>query len=109
MSVPRRFAAITPPSARSADRPTTSHSLRITGSSIGSSLWHLAHHPAALEEVQAELAEVLGGRLPAAADCRRLPALDRAVNEAMRQAQEMAQSRLGSVAGGLGSLGIPGL
>lgn len=32
-----------------------------------------------------------------------------AVNEAMRQAQEMAQNRLGSVAGGLGSLGIPGL
>lgn len=32
-----------------------------------------------------------------------------AVNEAMRQAQEMAQDRLGSVAGGLGNLGIPGL
>lgn len=32
-----------------------------------------------------------------------------ASNEAMRQAQELANARLGSVAGGLGSLGIPGL
>ena len=32
-----------------------------------------------------------------------------ASNEAMRQAQELANTRLGSVAGGLGSLGIPGL
>ncbi len=32
-----------------------------------------------------------------------------ATNEAMRKAQELANSRLGSVAGALGSLGIPGL
>ena len=32
-----------------------------------------------------------------------------AVNEAMRKAQELAQTRLGSVAGGLQGLGIPGL
>jgi DNA-binding YbaB/EbfC family protein len=32
-----------------------------------------------------------------------------AVNEGMRKAQELAQSRLGSVAGGLSGLGIPGL
>lgn len=32
-----------------------------------------------------------------------------AVNEAMRQAQQMANDRLGSVAGGLSGLGLPGL
>jgi DNA-binding YbaB/EbfC family protein len=32
-----------------------------------------------------------------------------AVNEAMRQAQQLAQDRLGSVAGGLSGLGLPGL
>jgi DNA-binding YbaB/EbfC family protein len=32
-----------------------------------------------------------------------------AVNEAMRAAQELAQRRLGSVAGGLSGLGLPGL
>jgi nucleoid-associated protein EbfC len=32
-----------------------------------------------------------------------------AVNEGMRKAQELAQARLGSVAGGLSGLGIPGL
>jgi DNA-binding YbaB/EbfC family protein len=32
-----------------------------------------------------------------------------AVNEGMRKAQELAQTRLGSVAGGLSGLGIPGL
>ena len=32
-----------------------------------------------------------------------------AVNEAMRAAQQLAQDRLGSVAGGLSGLGIPGL
>jgi nucleoid-associated protein EbfC len=32
-----------------------------------------------------------------------------AVNEAMRQAQRLAQDRLGSVAGGLSGLGLPGL
>ncbi len=32
-----------------------------------------------------------------------------ASNEAMRKAQELANTRLGSVAGALGSLGIPGL
>ena len=32
-----------------------------------------------------------------------------AVNEAMRAAQELAQKRLGSVAGGLSGLGLPGL
>jgi DNA-binding YbaB/EbfC family protein len=32
-----------------------------------------------------------------------------AVNEAMRKAQELANERLGSVAGGLSGLGIPGL
>ena len=32
-----------------------------------------------------------------------------AVNEAMRSAQQMAQQRLGAIAGGLGGLGIPGL
>ncbi len=32
-----------------------------------------------------------------------------AVNEAMRAAQQMANDRLGQVAGGLGGLGIPGL
>jgi DNA-binding YbaB/EbfC family protein len=32
-----------------------------------------------------------------------------ATNEAMRKAQELANTRLGSVAGALGNLGIPGL
>ncbi len=32
-----------------------------------------------------------------------------AVNEAMRQAQQLVQERLGAVAGPLGNLGIPGL
>ena len=32
-----------------------------------------------------------------------------ATNEAMRKAQELANSRLGSVAGALGNLGIPGV
>jgi nucleoid-associated protein EbfC len=32
-----------------------------------------------------------------------------AVNEALRSAQELAQSRLGGAAGGLGGLGLPGL
>jgi DNA-binding YbaB/EbfC family protein len=32
-----------------------------------------------------------------------------AVNEAMRKAQELANQRLGSVAGGLSGLGLPGL
>jgi nucleoid-associated protein EbfC len=32
-----------------------------------------------------------------------------AVNEAMRSAQQLAQDRLGSVAGGLSGMGIPGL
>jgi nucleoid-associated protein EbfC len=32
-----------------------------------------------------------------------------AVNEALRSAQEMASSRLGGIAGGLGSLGLPGM
>jgi len=32
-----------------------------------------------------------------------------AVNEAMRQAQELAQKRLGAITGGLSGLGIPGL
>ena len=32
-----------------------------------------------------------------------------AVNEALRSAQELASSRLGGIAGGLGSLGMPGM
>jgi len=32
-----------------------------------------------------------------------------AVNEAMRQAQELAQKRIGAITGGLSGLGIPGL
>jgi nucleoid-associated protein EbfC len=32
-----------------------------------------------------------------------------AVNEALRSAQELASSRLGGIAGGLGSLGLPGV
>ena len=32
-----------------------------------------------------------------------------AVNEAMRSAQQLAQDRLGTVAGGLSGLGLPGL
>jgi DNA-binding YbaB/EbfC family protein len=32
-----------------------------------------------------------------------------AVNEAMRSAQQLAQDRLGSVAGGLSGMGLPGL
>ena len=32
-----------------------------------------------------------------------------AVNEAMRAAQQLAQDRLGSVAGGLSGMGLPGL
>lgn len=32
-----------------------------------------------------------------------------AANEAMRKAQELANTRLGSVAGALGNMGIPGL
>ena len=35
--------------------------------------------------------------------------LGAATNEAMRKAQELANSRLGSVAGALGNMGIPGL
>ena len=32
-----------------------------------------------------------------------------AVNEGLRSSQELAQSRLGGIAGGLGNLGLPGL
>jgi len=32
-----------------------------------------------------------------------------AVNEAIRSAQELASSRLGGIAGGLGDLGLPGM
>ena len=32
-----------------------------------------------------------------------------AVNEAVRSAQELAQSKMGGVAGGLGGLGLPGM
>jgi nucleoid-associated protein EbfC len=32
-----------------------------------------------------------------------------AVNEALRSAQELANSKLGGIAGGLGGLGLPGL
>jgi nucleoid-associated protein EbfC len=32
-----------------------------------------------------------------------------AVNEGMRKAQDLASSRLGGIAGGLGSLGLPGM
>jgi nucleoid-associated protein EbfC len=32
-----------------------------------------------------------------------------AVNEAMRSAQQLANQRLGAIAGGLGGLGLPGL
>ena len=32
-----------------------------------------------------------------------------AVNEAVRSAQELAESKLGGIAGGLGGLGLPGL
>ena len=32
-----------------------------------------------------------------------------AVNEALRSAQELAQSRMGGAAGGLGDLGLPGM
>src|SRR5437588_6613677 len=32
-----------------------------------------------------------------------------AVNEALRSAQDLASSRLGGIAGGLGSLGLPGM
>lgn len=32
-----------------------------------------------------------------------------AVNEAMRQAQDLAQQRIGAITGGLSGLGIPGL
>src|ERR1700748_2702578 len=32
-----------------------------------------------------------------------------AVNEALRAAQELAESKLGGIAGGLGGLGLPGL
>ena len=32
-----------------------------------------------------------------------------AVNEAIRSAQELAESRMGAVTGGLGGLGLPGL
>ena len=32
-----------------------------------------------------------------------------AVNEAVRSAQELASARLGGIAGGLGSLGLPGM
>jgi nucleoid-associated protein EbfC len=32
-----------------------------------------------------------------------------AVNEALRSAQELASSKLGGIAGGLGGLGLPGL
>lgn len=48
---------------------------------------------------------------PAAADDLELlqDTIVAAANEAMRKAQELANSRLGSVAGALGNLGIPGL
>ena len=32
-----------------------------------------------------------------------------AVNEAMRAAQQLAQDRLGAIAGGLSGMGLPGL
>jgi len=50
---------------------------------------------------------------PAAVDPEEVDLLEdtvvAAVNEGMRAAQEMANSRLGELSGGLGDLGLPGL
>jgi cytochrome P450 len=44
----------------------------------------LGHHPAANRRLQAELAEVLGGRQPNAADLERLPYTDAVIKETLR-------------------------
>jgi nucleoid-associated protein EbfC len=49
------------------------------------------------EAIDPDDAEVLGDMVLAA------------VNEAIRSAQELAQRRMGGIAGGLGDLGLPGL
>jgi cytochrome P450 len=47
--------------------------------------WHLlGNHPEVLAEVHAELADVLGGRLPNTADVPRLVVLERVLRESMR-------------------------
>ncbi len=48
-------------------------------------LWRISHHPAAEEQVRAELAEVLAdGRAPGWEDLPRLGAVDRVVSETLR-------------------------
>ncbi|MFD8595729.1 cytochrome P450 [Kitasatospora sp. NPDC059646] len=48
-------------------------------------LWRISHHPAAAEQVRAELAEVLAdGRAPGWQDLPRLGAVDRVVSETLR-------------------------
>lgn len=47
-------------------------------------LFLLDRHPAVLQDVQAELVDVLGGRPPIQADLPRLPLLDAVVKESMR-------------------------
>ena len=71
-----------------------------------------------MERVQSELAQesvtaAAGGGAVTARVSGALELLEdtvvAAVNEGMRQAQQLAQQRLGAVAGGLSGLGIPGL
>jgi cytochrome P450 len=55
-----------------------------TASALSWTFWFLAQNPAAAGRLRAELAEVLGGRAPTAADLPRLEYTTNAVKEAMR-------------------------
>ncbi|HVC53561.1 MAG TPA: cytochrome P450 [Stellaceae bacterium] len=67
------------------DEALTLGSTSVTALQVYSWLWYLlAAHPWAEARLHAELAEVLGGRVPSAADLPRLTYLRKLVDEAMR-------------------------
>ncbi len=55
-----------------------------TAKALGWTLWLLAAHPPTLARLRRELAEVLGGRPPAAEDAARLPFLKAVISESLR-------------------------
>ena len=55
-----------------------------TALTLGYALWLLANHPDVQQRLHEELTQVLEGRDPTSADCRRLPYVDAVVQESMR-------------------------
>jgi cytochrome P450 len=56
-----------------------------TGCGLAWTLYAIAEHPEVRRRLEAELASVLGGRVPAADDLPRLPYLSRVVDESLRR------------------------